>query len=220
MKNLLSLVLALVMIVQPVCALPRHPEKTPQSKATHQIKFVVEVDGETGHALCTSSAIGPHALLTAKHCDVGETALTVDKELVDHKILGRLADGEDHVIFLVDGSAFKDTMGAFYSAEGISTGAQVFMFGDGGGMYPPQYRRGYYMNSMTATDKEVPEGMPVGRMYVFDLNIIGGDSGSAIYNNDGMLVSLVTYSLADHFCGAYPLAFTDEQIEQAKNFRP
>ena len=225
MKKFLTLVLMLALTVMPASAF--NPQKAAQRKAAHQIVFrITEVDDEgthTGKALCTASALGPHALLTAGHCDMGETELRVDNELSDRPIFSRINDGEDHVIFLVGGSAFKDTMGRFYSPDTYQpdrVGDEVFLYGDRGGMYPPQYRQGRVMGVMTVPEKEL-SGMLVSdpNVYLFDLNIIGGDSGSAIYDKkSGQLVSLVTYGLANKFCGAYIMKFTQAQVEQAEKF--
>lgn len=225
-KSLLYCVLMLAMIATPVAAF--NPTASQQRKAAHQIVFTVhEKDSETGEdvsgrALCTANAIGSHALLTANHCDMGETELRVDNELIDRQILGRIADGEDHLIFLVGGSKFKDTMGRFYSPDTYQmdkTGDEVFMYGDGGKLFPPQYRKGYRMDYVVPPADEAEPGMPTDQVYLFDMNIIGGDSGSAIYSKkSGNLVSLVTYSIDEKFCGAYIMKFTQAQIEQAENF--
>lgn len=224
-RSILSILLALSMIALPAAAI--NIPKSPQRKAAHQITFVVhEKDDEgkdiTGHALCTASALGAHALLTAGHCDVGETDLRVDNELADRTIFARINDGEDHVIFLVGGDAFRDTMAKFYSVAPVSNepGDEVFLWGDGGGLFPPQYRQGRRMGTTVLPEKEL-KGLlvPDPNLYMFDINIIGGDSGSAIYDRKtGKIVTLVTYSMADHFCGAYKLDFTQEQINAAETF--
>ena len=203
---------------------------SPQRKATHEIIFPVIVPSETPgqppelhHGLCTSSAIGPHALLTATHCDVGETTLSVDRETGNRHVLGRVADGQDHTILFVDGPAFQDTMGKLYDPDSYhmdKEGDDVFMFGDGGGMYPPQYRKGYRMDSVVFEPGEVDERMPANStVYLFDMPIVGGDSGSAIYDRHGKLVTLVTYGIEDgKYCGAYAMAVTEAQIKLARKF--
>ena len=152
---------------------------------------------------------------------MGETSLRVDKELIDRQILGRIKDGEDHVIFLVGGSEFKDTMARFYNPDTYkmdNVGDDVFMYGDGGALYPPQYRKGYRMDLVAPPEDGIEPGFPTDEIYLFDMNIIGGDSGSAIYGKSGELVSLVTYSINDKFCGAYLMKFTARDIERAENF--
>jgi hypothetical protein len=226
MKKFLTLLLMLALIGMPAGALDI--PNSLQRRATHQIIFPVMVPSdEPGqlptlrHGLCTSSALGPHALLTATHCDVGETTLRVDREIGDRHVLGRIADGKDHTILFVDGDSFKDVMNKFYNPDSYSmdkVGDDVFLYGDGAGMYPPQYRKGYRMDSVQIGSDEV-EGMPTGTVYLFDINIIGGDSGSAIYDKHGNLVSLVTYGInGGKYCGAYIMAFTAEQVKRAKNF--
>jgi hypothetical protein len=225
MKRFLSILLMLSMVALPASAF--NPAKSPQRRAAHQIVFVAhEKDDKgndtTGHALCTASALGAHALLTAGHCDVGETSLRVDDESVDRTIFARINDGEDHVIFLVGGDAFRDTMAKFYSVAPVvnEPGDEVFLWGDGGGLFPPQYRQGRRMGTIIVPQKELEELIvPDPSLLMFDISIIGGDSGSAIYDRKtGKIVTLVTYSMADHFCGAYKLDFTQEQINAAETF--
>ena len=221
MKKFLSLLLTLSMVALPASAF--NPSKSPQRKAAHMLVFTFVEDGQTGKALCTASALGKHALLTAGHCDMGETEVTVDNELSPRPIFSRINDGEDHVIFLVGGSAFKDTMGKFYSPDTYApdkVGDEVFLYGDGVGIFPPQYRQGRSMGTIVIPDKEL-SGMLISdpNLLMFDISIVGGDSGSAIYDkHTGKLVTLVTYGIAGKFCGAYILAFKQADIERAEKF--
>ena len=226
MRRFLSILLMLSMVALPASAF--NPEKSPQRKDAHMIVFVIHEKDEfgqdyTGKALCSASALGKHALLTAGHCDKGETELTVDNELSPRPIFSRINDGEDHVIFLVGGSAFKDTMAKFYSPDTYApdkVGDEVFLWGDGAGLYPPQFRQGRSMGTIVIPDKELP-GMLVSdpNLLMFDISIVGGDSGSAIYDkHTGKLVTLVTYGVADKYCGAYVMHFTQAQVEQAEKF--
>lgn len=50
--------------------------------------------------VCSSTAVGPHALLTAEHCIKNIQSVAVDGKLVAiHKIL---LDGNDHAVLLVE----------------------------------------------------------------------------------------------------------------------
>jgi hypothetical protein len=145
----------------------------------------------------------------------------VDNEVGQRKILGRIKDGEDHMIFLVDGSKFKNTMAADYDPDTYvlpTVGEKVFLFGDGAAIWPPQYRTGYYMGSTQVDDSTGADASTDTTLLLLDLNIIPGDSGSAIYGSDGKLVSLVTYGVGGKFCGSYKMAFTWGQIVQAESF--
>jgi hypothetical protein len=224
-KQILSLILMLSMVTLPASAF--NLAKSSQRKAAHQITFVIHKKGDngediTGRGLCSSSALGAHALLTAGHCDAGETSVRVDNEPVDRTIFARINDGEDHVIFLVGGDAFRDTMAKFYSVAPVSNapGDEVFLWGDGAGIFPPQLRLGRSMGTIVIPDKEFPEMLVSDpNLLMFDISIVGGDSGSAIYNKKtGKLVTLVTYGIADKFCGAYRLDYTQEQINRAETF--
>ena len=81
---------------------------------------------------------------------------------------------------------------------------------------PPQYRVGYYTGS---TEIEGADASTDPNVLLFDINIIAGDSGSAVYGDGGKLVTLITYGIAGgKFGGAYKMAFTKAQIEQAESF--
>jgi len=223
----LAIALLFLSLSIPATSLPRHPGKSEQRKASHRIEFTVPEDSLTdeqlfpsadGKGACSASALGPHALLTAQHCDVGEEYLTVDLELSPRKIVGRITDGEDHIIFLVNGSKFKATMAAEYDPTTYAlptVGEKVFLFGDGRAMYPPQYRNGYYTGTAKIEDGDASKDPDV---FLFDLNIIPGDSGSAVYGDGGKLVTLITYSMGGKFAGCYKMAFTEAQIAQAEAF--
>ena len=219
-RFLTALLLATSMVITPSWF--HHSPVDPHLAATHRIEFafVDPDDGAIHKAACTASAIGPHALLTATHCDLGEGALIVDDQLAGLVIVGRIADGEDHTIFLVDGPAFKDTMDQFYADRMSKVGDLVFFYGDPAGMWPPQYRQGYCTGQQILDKGEVRDGMPKGTVYLFAFPTVGGDSGSALYDEKtGKLVSLITYGIEDgKFAGAYPLAFTPAQIDQAIMF--
>ena len=225
MNRFLALILALALSSVPVAALPVRPSTSIQFRATHEIMFsVADPDSDDGRksAVCTASALGPHALLTAAHCDMGETSVQLDTvKVINYHILGRIKDGQDHEIFLVDGPEFKVTMGSLYTPGDYNIGEvgdEVFMFGDGGAMFPAQYRTGLLMGHV-APDKD---SLPIdGDIFVYDMNIIGGDSGSAVYSTlTGKLVAIVTYGIDDHFMGAYPIRFTQDQVDQAEQFVP
>src|ERR1019366_6396975 len=97
-------------------------------KATHIIN-ILRLDGTGG--FCTSSAIGPHALITAAHCDLSDTFL-VDGSVMVH-VQGRILDNNEHVILLVDGPVFQKTVAAFYDPATYDMdvpGKRVFFYGN------------------------------------------------------------------------------------------
>src|SRR5579863_4572671 len=101
MKKFLILVLALAISVPALAHAPKSLD------ATHRIEIdTVVMDPDTGkpepdNAICSATAVGPHALLTAQHCDrIGQGLLTVDDKVA--VIQKRLFDGNDHEILIVD----------------------------------------------------------------------------------------------------------------------
>lgn len=240
-RKLISVVLTLLFTVSTTFC--TNYEKDPHRAAAHMIimlkpeapappvpaGFPVPSKPAAEGALCSATAIGPHALLTADHCDEGNTELFVDSRPNDDKpfkvhILGRILDNEDHLILLVDGPEFQDTTARFYNVKKTDTkiGEQVFAYGDGEGLFPPELRKGYRMGYlMIPPDAELGPTMPKydRKVYLYDLNIIPGDSGSAVYSeSDGRLVAVTTYSISGRFMGAYALRFTAQQIKQAETF--
>ena len=209
---LISFILILLLAALPAQHLA--PSKSQQRLATHALM--------SNKGLCTASAIGPHALLTASHCDSSTGSLKVD-EAFTVNIMGRITDNKDHLIYLVDGPPFKVTMGEFYSPSTYDMareGEGVFFYGDGGGLFPPQFRKGYRMDHLEFSKDTAPKGMPLGDLFLFDMVAITGDSGSAVYSEKtGRLIAVITFGLFDHFMGSYALQFTQVQIDLAKNFK-
>jgi len=215
MRFLFSFILMLSLVVWPTQRLI--PPKSQQRKATHVV--IMKHGEETG--VCTASAIGRHALLTADHCDMGTDNLRVDYTFNIH-VLGRIKDGKDHIIYLVDGPEFEDTMGSLYNPATYDMsreGDGAFFFGDGGGMFPPQLRKGYRMDHIGFDKDEAPKGMIAGDLFLLDIAAINGDSGSAVYSEEtGRLIGVITYALFERFVGTYAMHFTQAQIDQAERF--
>ena len=195
-------------------------------KATHIIN-ILRLDGTGG--FCTSSAIGPHALISAAHCDLANTFL-VDGSVLVH-VLGRIFDDNEHVIFLVDGPEFKKTIAAFYDPSNYDMdipGKRVFFYGNAYGTTTPLLREGYNMGFTSVLSKKIiPNAsgtvlskMPTGVLFLFDIHAVPGDSGGALYDSDtGKLVSIISTAVFDLGTGGYALRFTSKQVRQAKTFK-
>ena len=186
--------------------------------ASHSIIFVDEFDHPRG--LCSATAVGPHTLLTAAHCNMGKdddhySTVNLDYAIRDYHILAELTDDQDHVLYLMDGPEFKQYIQNLTPAA-PKPGDEVVIYGDGLGKYPPRPLYGRINGTMGAQDlSDIDHG--AGIQY-YDMAIQHGDSGSAVYdiNDHGRIVGLMTYGLG----------FTDEYgssvvaVSFALNFPP
>jgi hypothetical protein len=186
---------------------------TPERKATHMITYY-EDDSEHRISLCTGTAVGPHALLTAMHCDFGESrTISLDLSVKKYHIIGTASDGRDHIIYHLDGPAFTNVV--TIKERKAVMGEQVISYGDGKEDYPPHTYVGKVVeqaNGGDTSEVDAADGTTE-----FTLPVVPGDSGSAIYAKDGSIVALVTYADEDvnadiHQAAGFALAFTPEQL--------
>lgn len=68
--------------------------------AAHDETFTLHMTFPDGAGKCSGTAVGPHLLLTAEHCLVDATSLSLNGEQVAVKKVYR--DGNDHVLVVVD----------------------------------------------------------------------------------------------------------------------
>lgn len=193
---------------------------TPQQKATHFIKMLDKEKGSIGY--CTATAIGKHALITAEHCVIegNEKAyfLNVDMSTRNYKILAVGGDGRDHVILLLDGPSFTNLL-SVSEPKSTAVGTPVYMYGDGGREYPARKLEGKITNCTDPSDVDADQGM-----VCFSLPVIGGDSGSLVYDAAGNVVAIITYGYKNDDGSktaiGFKLDFDSEAIEFAKEFDP
>ena len=155
---------------------------------------------------CSATAVGPHALLTASHCERPVDELTIDGK--DAAILGHTRDNKDHTVYFVDAtfvtwSAFADTL--------PDVADRVFIFGNPGAN-KDDYREGYISH---IEDEDL----------LIDLNGYPGDSGSALFDTEGKICGIISTVIVQEtpykedgssqvqikFMGAVKLAFTAAQ---------
>lgn len=177
--------------------------------ATHRIEMQsLDIDPETGKpddGICSATAIGPHALLTAAHCDENNSAMLVDGKSVGIK--SRLLDGNDHEIFIVDEKF--DVTADFEKEDALQKGDDVWMEGNPAGLNQ-LVRRGVYAGNIQL-DKVVE---------VFDYNGFFGDSGSAIFDEHGKIVAVTSIAVmlpGWHVMGAFPMQFSPKQLAEARS---
>lgn len=195
----------------------------PQQKASHMIFYLSDTGRTVGE--CTGTAIGAHAIMTATHCDKDGDIGTINLDMStrDYHIQKVLTDDRDHDIYLIDGPPLQNL--ATYSTRPAVVGEHVFMYGDGHGMFPPRRLDGEAVTWGDSSDVDAQQGEGA-----FTLQVIPGDSGSAVYADDGKIVGIVTWSVLEEkehwwseekrFSVDFQPAFTDEQIMEAEDFTP
>jgi Trypsin-like peptidase domain len=191
-----------------------------EAKASHMIVFE-NSDGDPQSG-CTATAVGPHALMTADHCNDDDKLKTVQLDMGVRKyhIVDKMHDKRDHVIYLVDGPEFKNTVRISTSVPSVND--PVYLIGSGGGTFPGEYKQGVVLDEYDPSDVDSDAGM----VYA-SIPGIPGDSGAAIYAQDGTIVGLLTYGFSEKtFYGRrelseiafFQLDFSSKQIAKAETF--
>lgn len=202
---------------------------TDAQRATHRITMV-DSDGSS-KGRCTATAIGPHALLTATHCNEGPEAVTVlnvDLSRRKYNITAQSEDGEDHLILIVDGPEFTNLIKIDADAKDVKEGEAIHLYGCGRGMYPCRELDGKLETRVhDYSDVSKHDGL----LY-FTMQIVPGDSGSAVLNASGRVIAVTTYHYAFPMDGNpdntdpknyleatadFKLAFTAQQIKNAEH---
>jgi len=205
MKKLLLMSLLILALCCSCCSVKQqNPDfAVTLSAINHQIWFQ---DGSD----CNSTSIGLHTILTATHCvDKKDAKIAIDNRNNIVSILQKVYDTQDHVI-LVLGYTFKNW--AYVSQQPIKLGERVFIAGAPGD-FNQLYRVGFYSGWSRLDAHTV--------MMMFELPIFYGDSGSAIFNQQGQIITTITCNASltgdrDYvgFACANPLAFTKKQLGQ------
>lgn len=193
------------------------PPITLQQRASHRLTYMGRPEG-----YCTGTAVGPHAILTAKHCDEHGQVRTIRLDLSSHDyhIIFGIGDDRDHIILLIDGPALEyfvpDTK--LLGITPIMPGEKFYIYGNPGGSYPATRREGVLAKESQSADVSEVD-ISQGVVY-YTFPVIPGDSGAAIYGEDGRVAGVVTYqwSQGDAQCTGFSLNFTPDELEYAQRF--
>ena len=193
---------------------------TIQEKAEHRVVFL-------GEGQCTATAVGPHAILTAVHCNEhGVTKVKFDMSMNETHLLSKTLDGRDHVIYVIDGPPLKNfvSLPDTVQVKSALSVEHIYIYGAGGGAYPPVRKDGYQINARVGDPSEIDERE--GLEY-YSIPVIPGDSGSAIFGGDGRVIGVVTWSKGllkpgydpeenesyDRIGAGYDIAFSRAQLD-------
>lgn len=133
-----------------------------------------------GAGFCGATAVAPNILLTASHCLAADsTTVPVGGEL--RTILERVDDGKDHALIRVDGSHFPAIARVRVARPRYAENLHVH--GGPRSYTGRMFRRGYVMGQDEY--KTAAWGVPY---YVLDMLIFFGDSGSGVFDDNGLLV--------------------------------
>ena len=223
LKKCLDVAMFLVLSVAMCSA---QPAAITQHRAMHWIILVDrDTDGDIARAAgCTANAVAPDVLLTAEHCNLDNTNeiyLDVDKTMVRggtahrYTITQKYFDHEDHMLIVIPGAHFSSflSMKTRYPRQG----ERLHFWGNPAGIQD-QYREtlvtGQTQYQNDSDDEDTIDAS--GTMFLFTGPVVGGDSGSALLAEDGTVVAIITFGIENgQFGGAFPLAFTQQQIAQA-----
>lgn len=164
---------------------------------------------------CSATAIGPHALLTASHCELPTDSLFMDESTDKVKIADRIRDEYDHTIYLLKGVTFEHYSSVRLN-DAFAQGEEVFVFGNPG-TWENIFRRGY----ITGTCNRFPISQI---LYSFEDD--HGDSGAGVFAADGALITVISRREPDgdpetaglSLAASFALHFTPADITRAAKF--
>lgn len=185
--------------------------------ATHRIEIAKQpglFDDKVRHGHCSATAIGPHALLTAAHCESDFPDIRVDG-MVAH-VDKYIYDTADHEILLMSGITFP--VFVHLADRPLEQGDEVLIWGN------PAKHRDYLRRGYVVAINNEPD---YGTEAVLDLNGFFGDSGSAVFDEWGNVMSVTSMMEVDERDGndaqlkmmfAFDMSFRQSDLETARKY--
>jgi hypothetical protein len=168
---------------------------------------------------CSATAISEHVLLTAAHCYIEDAALYIDQVSAPYMNPQTVSevyfDHHDHALLVIRSVKFKVYFPYAVDMAPLAQGEHYYMWGNPA-MMADQYREGYTTGRLADLYERQHDVDVITPYLLLSGPVVGGDSGSGIFGDDGRLAGVLTYSVEDgKFAGVYPLAFTAAQLAQA-----
>lgn len=186
MKIFAAAILSAVLFAAPIGVIHRDSVIDRAHRTTHS----TEEETIFGSSRCSATSIGPHALLTASHCEMATKEIEIDGN--DAKILDIERDGNDHTIYFVD-VTFPEW--ANVSSDEPQMGDNVFIIGNPG-KNVDVLRKGYVASVRKPSSFADILNPNAPKMIWIDLNGYRGDSGAAVFNEKGEIIAVIS---AAHF---------------------
>ncbi len=187
-------------------------------KASYQIRQVTISDG----ARCSATAIGPHALLTATHCELPTDDLYIRGEEGPFTVIARIRDGQDHSILLLKGITFADFVEV--DQKSLRVTDDIFTIGNPG-IWQDIYQKGYVAGLIVDRSLEAAMGAGEPTKILIDIQAYPGESGAGIFNTSGVLVAVLSgdqmqtkEGVSMDLGAAYFMVFKPEELARAKTF--
>lgn len=160
----------------------------PASGASYHIAQITAVEAH----LCSATAIGPQALLTATHCELSTDALFIQGEdgqaVRELSVIKRIRDGNDHTIMFVSGGTFPSFSAVEFDYQ-FQIGENIFIIGNPA-TFKQLVRKGCIAGLGQGESSSIMD-QPLLEVFL-DLRVGEGDSGAAVYNNIGKVIGVVT----------------------------
>lgn len=174
-----------------------------ESKAYHHIIHDTLLNGDS----CSATAIGPHAILTATHCELGTDTVNIDD--IPITITKKIRDGHDHTIYVVDAD-FAVWLPLDQRAP--LPNERVRSWGWPGGQPTMVYAEGEFLRAVDLGDV-IPKDIT---SWLFILPTYSGDSGAAVISDSGKILTVISLGDNEAHMFAFPLAFTNAQLQAIK----
>lgn len=163
-------------------------------------------DPDTGNTICTGVAVAKHVVWTAEHCVDGFKMPGFNGNYCpENRVIAR--DGTDNVFVW---TCAEHKYPAKIAKGSPKVGSRIYQLGHVMGL-PLMYREGYLSGIMI-------DPYTSHTVYVWDVQMAGGDSGSAVFDKRGRVVCTTSFGVMTsrwpHFAlmACFPHKFTDEQL--------
>ena len=195
---------------------------SPAIDKAHKASYQIGQETLSEGGVCTATAIGPHALLTATHCELPTDDLYIRDQDGPFTIVARIRDGYDHTILLLKGITFPVVVAVDQTSLGVTD--DIFTIGNPG-KWKDVYQKGYVAGIIVDDSMEAAIGAGKPPEILIDIRAFPGESGAGIFNTDGVLVAVLSGDqmqvhddVSIDLGAAYPLNFKDADLARAKTF--